>query len=92
MTAGFPAATQYGGTSLVTTAPAPITAPLPTRTPPIIIARRLIQTSSSITIGDLCKKVLPPTAETKTKIFSCFHPKSLLIRLKSPLNPPWIPD
>ena len=41
---------------------------------------------------DLCKKVLPPTAETKTKIFSCFHPKSLLIRLKYPLNPPWIPD
>ena len=58
----------------------------------IHVSNLLDKAGVEYTVRDLCKKVLPPTAETKTKIFSCFHPKSLLIRLKYPLNPPWIPD
>ena len=43
--------------------------------------------------GDLCKKALPPTAETQTQVFVYFRPpKSLLILPKYPLNPPRIPD
>ena len=41
---------------------------------------------------DLCKKALPPTAETQTQVFGCFRPKSILILPKCPLNPPRIPD
>ena len=42
---------------------------------------------------DLCKKALPPTAETQTQVFVYFRPpKSLLILPKYPLNPPRIPD
>ena len=38
---------------------------------------------------DLCKKALPPTAETQTQVFVYFRPpKSLLILPKYPLNPP----
>ena len=41
---------------------------------------------------DLCKKALPPTAETQTQVFGCFRPQYLLILPKYPLNPPQIPD
>ncbi|KAI8851904.1 hypothetical protein BC829DRAFT_386272 [Chytridium lagenaria] len=50
MRAGFPATTVRGGTSLVTTLPAPITAPSPIVTPGNITAAPPIQTSFPITI------------------------------------------
>src|SRR5215831_1522992 len=49
--AGFPATTAIGGTSDVTTAPAPMTAPSPTRTPGKMMARAPIQTSFPMTGG-----------------------------------------
>src|SRR5687767_7937608 len=49
--AGFPATEAPAGTSDVTTAPAPIRAPQPMRTPLRIIAPMPIQTSSSMITG-----------------------------------------
>ena len=46
--AGTPHTTAYGGTSFVTMAPAPMTAPLPTWTPGIIFTEDPIQTSFPI--------------------------------------------
>lgn len=50
MTAGFPTTVAYGGTSRVTTAPAPIIAPRPIRTPGRIVAFAPTETSSSRTV------------------------------------------
>ena len=47
--AGFPTTTEYGGTSFVTTALAPITEPSPILTPGRIVALSPIQTFSPIT-------------------------------------------
>src|SRR5215471_21590791 len=47
-TAGTPTASDSGGMSLVTTAPAPVTAPLPTRTGATSIVSLPILTLSSI--------------------------------------------
>jgi hypothetical protein len=49
--AGFPPASVFGGTSLVTTEPAATTEFSPTVTPPAIIAPAAIQTFLSITMG-----------------------------------------
>ncbi len=49
--AGLPPATQYGGTSFVTTAPIPITLPVPIVTPGAIFTFEAIQTLSSMTTG-----------------------------------------
>jgi hypothetical protein len=49
--AGTPAAKLFGGTSLVTTAPAPITVFSPMVTPPRIVAAAAIQTFFAMTIG-----------------------------------------
>ena len=51
--AGAPAHTEYGGTSLVTTDPAPMTAPSPIVTPPIIIHFIPIHTSLPIVMFPL---------------------------------------
>src|SRR5258708_25603859 len=50
-TAGLPATTEYGGTSLVTTAPAATIPPSPTETPRKTMAHAPIQASSPILIG-----------------------------------------
>lgn len=47
--AGFPTTTEYGGTSFVTTALAPITDPSPILTPGRIVALSPIHTFSPIT-------------------------------------------
>src|SRR5262249_50679344 len=47
----LPTTVAPGGTSLVTTAPAPIIAPLPTRRPHKIVAFDPIETSSSIQVS-----------------------------------------
>src|SRR5262245_19285055 len=49
--AGLPATTTSGGTSAVTTAPAPTMERVPIRAPFRVIPRTSTQTSSSITIG-----------------------------------------
>ena len=49
--AGFPPTRVFGGTSLVTTAPAATTEFSPTVTPPMIVAPAAIQTFLSITMG-----------------------------------------
>lgn len=51
---GFPTFKVQGSTSLVTTEPAPIIAPLPILTPFKIIELNPIQTSSSIKISMMC--------------------------------------
>jgi len=48
---GVPTATTIGGTSRLTTLPAPMTDPYPIRTPGRTTALLPIQTLSSITIG-----------------------------------------
>ena len=48
--AGTPATSVFGGTSSVTTEPAPVTAPLPTRTGATSIVSEPILTRSSITV------------------------------------------
>ncbi len=57
--AGLPTATARGGTSLVTTAPAPTTAPRPSRTPLSTMALEPMNTSSSMTTGALGAGPLP---------------------------------
>src|ERR1700681_4773411 len=52
--AGTPATIVFGGTSSVTTEPAAVTAPLPTRTGATSIVSDPILTLSSITVGCLC--------------------------------------
>ena len=47
----WPVTTVSGGTSLATTAPAPITESCPMRTPGSTVAAAPIQTSASMTIG-----------------------------------------
>ena len=51
--AGFPATTEYGATSLLTTAPAPITAPVPILTPLRIVVFAQIQTSCPTSMSPL---------------------------------------
>src|SRR5262245_1786289 len=51
--AGTPTASESGGTSFVTTAPAPVTEPLPTRTGATSIVSLPILTSSSIVVSCL---------------------------------------
>ena len=51
--AGFPIARERGGTSFVTTLPAEITDPEPTRTPGAITAPCAIHTSSPMVMGPL---------------------------------------
>ena len=59
----------------------------------VLSERMGIHKTYVFTNRDLCKKALPPTAETQTQVFVYFRPpKSLLILPKYPLNPPRIPD
>src|SRR5262249_29371113 len=52
--AGTPATSESGGTSLMTTEPAPVTEPRPTRTGATSMVSEPIFTSSSIKVGFFC--------------------------------------